>query len=74
MSAHSDRGLTPNEVARRLRVSPDKVRTSDVRCGRPRWVISSDALAEFERRRVADPPPKPQRRRRRTALVDYYPD
>jgi hypothetical protein len=73
-------------VARRYRVGPDKVRrwigrgelaavnTASALCGRPRWVVSPEALAEFERRRAGGPAPKPTRRRRRSAGVDYYPD
>jgi hypothetical protein len=80
------RGLTVADLAARYRVSPDKVRawidrgelravnTAAVLCARPRWVVSPDALAEFERRRAGGPPPKPRRRPRQTGLVDYYPD
>ena len=79
-------GYTPNELARLLRVSPDRIRgwiksgelsaidTATIRCGRPRYVVLPHHLAEFERRRAASPPPKPARRRRRQELVDYYPD
>ncbi len=79
------RGLTVRDVARRYRVSPDKVRawiargelravnTATALCGRPRWVVSPDALAEFERRRAGGPPPKPARRPRRPVQIDYYP-
>jgi hypothetical protein len=78
-------GLTVADVARRYRVSPDKVRawiarselaavnTAAVLCGKPRWIILPDALAAFERRRAGGPAPKP-RRRARLAQVDYYPD
>jgi hypothetical protein len=57
-------GLTVKDVARRYRVSPDKVRlwiargelvainTTATLCGKPRWVILPEALAEFERRRA----------------------
>jgi hypothetical protein len=80
-----DPGLTVRDVARRYRVGEDKVRAwirrgelaavnTAALCGRPRWVVSTEALAAFERRRTASPPPKPPRRRRRQALVDYYPD
>lgn len=84
-AAHS-RGYTPNELARLLRVSPERVRgwirsgelpaidTGAVRCGRPRYIILPHHLAEWERGRRVSPPPKPQRRRRRQVLVDYYPD
>lgn len=84
--ASSDAGLTVAEVARRYRVSPERVRAwirsgalrginrRDIRSGRPSWVILPEALAEFERGRAAAPPaPRPQRRKR-TARVDYYPD
>jgi hypothetical protein len=79
-------GLTVADVAIRYRVSPDKVRgwikrgelrainTAAVRCGKPRFVILPEALAEFERSRAAAEPPKQPRRRIRTTKVDYYPD
>jgi excisionase family DNA binding protein len=82
-------GLTPNEVARLLRVGPDRVRawiargelqainTATTRCGRPRYVILPGHLEEFVRSRRAGPPPKPQRRRRGrrpAGWVDYLPD
>jgi excisionase family DNA binding protein len=79
------RGYTVADVAQRLRVGPDKVRawincgelrainTAGVLCGKPRWVISPDALAEFEKRRVGGPPPKPVKRKKRMDSVDYYP-
>jgi len=81
------RGLTVHDVAQRYRVSPDKVRTwirsgelaaintASSRCGKPRYVITPEALADFERGHQAATPPKPTpRRRRRTGQVDYYPD
>jgi excisionase family DNA binding protein len=79
-------GLTVHEVARRFRVSPDKVRgwirrgelaalnTASALSGRPQLRITREALAAFEQRRTVAPPPKPPRRRRRTAEIDYYPD
>jgi hypothetical protein len=79
-------GLTVADVARRYRVSPDKVRTwirrGDLRavntatdlCAKPRFVVAPDALAAFEKSRSAAPPPKPPRRRKRTQMVDFYPD
>jgi transposase len=79
-------GLTVRDVAARYRVSPDKVRlwilkgeltavnTAAALCGKPRWVVLPDHLAEFERRRAGGPPPKSERRKKRTCTVDYYPD
>jgi excisionase family DNA binding protein len=84
-AGHAAQGLTVREVARRYRVGEDKVRawiaagelrainTAAVLCGKPRWVIPVDALAEFERRRAGAAPPKPPRRKRCPALVDYFP-
>jgi hypothetical protein len=79
-------GLTVREFARRYRVGEDKVRnwisrgelkagnTAAALCGRPRWVIPVEALAEFERRRSSTPPQKPTRRRpRQGRAIDYYP-
>ena len=80
-------GFTVSEVARRYRVSADKVRgwikagelhainTAALLCGRPRWVVTSDALADFEKKRQSGPAPKTQRRRRcHQAQVDFYSD
>ncbi len=79
------RGLTPRELARVLRVSPERVRAwiakgellavNTASSGeRPRWVILPDALAALLARRQASPPAKTVRRRRQPALIDYYPD
>jgi transposase len=82
----TSRGHTTADVARRYRVSEEKVRgwirrgelfaidTSDARCRRPRYVIPPDALERFERGRSAAEPPKPPRRRMETQEIDYYPD
>jgi hypothetical protein len=81
------RGLTVPEVMARLRVGSRKVHgwiergllqatnTSDLP-GRPRWVVSPEALAAFQAGRGAvTPPAKPTRRYRRPRDVkDYYPD
>jgi excisionase family DNA binding protein len=85
--ASAARGYTPNELARVLRVSPDRIRawikagelgaldTARHRCGLPRYVILPHHLEEFEkRRRALTPAAKPPPRRRRTVAVDYYPD
>ena len=75
---HQGRKLTPPEVARRYRVSPDKVliwiRRGELRAvnvattagGRPRFLIDEADLAVFENRRTAGPQPKVSRRRRAT--------
>jgi excisionase family DNA binding protein len=82
----ADAGLTVQDVAKRYRVSPDKIRawiargelrainTATALCGKPRWVITPDALSAFEQKRVGGPTPKPQRRRRLPAVIDFYPD
>jgi hypothetical protein len=76
------------EVARRYRVGPDRVRgwiksgemralnTGMTLCGRPRYVVTPEALAEWEQsREVQAPVPKAMpRRRRRSSEIDYYPD
>jgi hypothetical protein len=82
----SPAGLTVRDVARRYRIGPDKVRalitsgqlkainTASVLCGRPRYVILPEHLADFERQRSAGPAPKPVRRKKRTPAIDFYPD
>jgi hypothetical protein len=84
--AHVQYGFTVADVARRHRVSPDKVRrwihrgqlqainTADARCAKPRFVILPEHLVTFERNRAAGPPPKPARRKKQTTMVDYYAD
>lgn len=87
-ATHSS-GFTVADVARRYRVGEDKVRcwirkgelvainTATALCGKPRWVISAESLAAFERRRKGGPPPeqqRPRRRRRQAGEVDYFPD
>jgi transposase len=81
-------GLTVRDVAQRYRVGEDKVRgwiargelralnTAMTMCGRSRWVVTPEALAEFERQRQGGPAakPEPRRRRRPQNFVDYYPD
>lgn len=83
----SERGLTVADVARRYRVSPERVlrwikrgelraiNRRDARCRRPAFVVTPEALADFERRREAAAPeaPKPPRRKR-TMAIDFYPD
>lgn len=77
------RSLTVNEVARRYRVSWGRVKgwidrgelaavnVRDPGCGRACFVVTPEALAEFEKRRSAAKPaaPKPKRRKK-TGVVD----
>jgi hypothetical protein len=78
------RGYTVADLAKRFRVSEDKVRSwirsrelvavNTARRGhRPRFVVTVEALAVFERSRNAAPPEK-VKRRKRTQTVDFYPD
>jgi hypothetical protein len=80
-------GRTVREVARLLRVSPDRVRnwikngelsalnTAPARCGRPRFVVLPHHLAEFERRRRVEPATKPApRRKQAVGMIDFFPD
>jgi excisionase family DNA binding protein len=82
------RGYTVADVAKRYRVSPDKVRAwirkGELKAvnvaasllGKPQLRVTAEALTEFERRRSAavPTPEAPKRRRRRAAVIDYYPD
>jgi hypothetical protein len=81
------KGLTVTEVAQRHRVGEDRVRawiksgalkainTADAKCGKPRFIILPEALAEFEQSRSAGPPPKlPRPRRRATGAREWFPD
>jgi excisionase family DNA binding protein len=81
-------GLTVAQLAKRYRVSPSKVRgwiergelpainTANRRCARPRYVVTMEAVAAFERGRQAAAPetPKPKRRRKPANLIDFFPD
>jgi excisionase family DNA binding protein len=79
-------GLTVADVAKRYRVSKDKIRTwiksghlpaintASALCGRPRFVVTPDALAAFERGRTAGKPKKQARRRKRAYPIDFFPD
>lgn len=82
----TERGWTVPELARFLRIGPDKLRsliasgelgainTASTRCGRPRFIVLPHHLAEWERTRRAATPPKPARRRRKATTCDYYPE
>jgi hypothetical protein len=87
VSAPTARGLTVADLAARYRVSEDKIRrwirNGDIRavnsatalCGKPRFVVLPEALADFEKSRAAAEPPKPPRRcQKRIDFVEYYPD
>jgi excisionase family DNA binding protein len=84
---NSARGYTPAELARLLRVSPDRIRewivagelgainTARNRCGRPRYIVLPEHLTAFIRRHVVAPPqPATRRRRRQANQIDFYPD
>jgi len=82
------RGYTVAELALRWRCSPDRIRnfirrgeltalnTAERRSGRPRFVVTPEALAEFESGRLAATtnPSRPRRRKKPIDFVDYYPD
>jgi transposase len=81
-------GLTTRDVAKRYRVGEDKVRawikagvlaainTADVACGRPRYVVTPEALAAFELARSATTKPAKAtpKRRQQQGMKDFYPD
>jgi hypothetical protein len=78
--------LTVLDLARRWRVSPDKIRrfittgqlsainVASTACGKPRWIVLPDAVAAFEQRRSAAPPRPARRKRKQGTAIDYYPD
>lgn len=80
------RSLTPPEVAVRYRVSADKVRgwirrgelpavnVASTLTGKPRFVVTAEGLAAFERKRCAAQPKQARRRRLAMGQVDYYPE
>ena len=85
--AGQTRGFTVADLAVRFRVGEEKIRgwirRGEMRAvnvgatlsGKPRLVVTPEALAEFEKLRTAGPAPKPQaRRRRRPQEVDFFPD
>jgi hypothetical protein len=85
--AEHARGFTVRDLAARWRVSADKIRawilrgelsainTANHLSGKPRFVVSADAVAAFERGRGCATPPRPTPRRKRAAgLIDYFPD
>jgi hypothetical protein len=79
-------GFTVPDLARRWRVGEDKIRawikagaleainTSATTCGKPRYLVTPEALERFEQCRRVGPAPKAQRSKRKSAAKDYYPD
>jgi hypothetical protein len=78
--------FTPNELARRFGVGIRKVLdwirggelravnvASDLR-KRPQWIITTEAVAEFEAARASQPAPRVQRRRKKEAekVIEFY--
>jgi hypothetical protein len=49
---------------------------ADSKCGRPRFVVTPEALEQFERSRAAATPdkPVPRRKRRPAGMIDFFPD
>jgi Helix-turn-helix domain len=83
----SDRALTPRQVAERYGVGVHKILSMidagiivaiDMRSpgsSRPRWRITAEAIADFERRRVAQPKAAPTPRRRRASpsgIIEFF--
>jgi transposase len=79
-------GYTVRDVARRYRVGVSRVlgwirrgemralNRRDDRAGRPSFVVTPEALADFERARSVSPPLKTVRRKRQLQVHDYFPD
>ena len=75
--------LTPPELAKQLRVTPERVRAwierGELRAvnvgdrSRARWRISADAVIAFEQGRAAIPAVKPTRKRRPPPeIIDFF--
>src|SRR4051794_17657335 len=86
-SLSKQRGYTPRELARLLRVSPDRIRawiiagelgavnTAATRCGKPRFVILPHHLEAWEKsRRVGTSAVPGKRKQRSIEIEDFYPD
>jgi excisionase family DNA binding protein len=84
--APAARGYTTAELAKLLRVGPDRIRawiksgelpaidTAPPRSRKPRFIVLPVHLEHFERRhRAATISAKPARRRRQTSGVDFFP-
>jgi excisionase family DNA binding protein len=77
-------GFTTRQIAKRLRVGKDRVRSwiaaGQLRAidtgsgsGRRRFIILPEDLAAFENRHQAGPAAKAPRRKKRAAAIDYFP-
>jgi len=77
--------FTPEQIAQRYGISPDKVRGWIVRGelaavnvvarlgGKPRWRISAEALEQFERARAPVPVVKVERRRKsKEGVIEFF--
>jgi hypothetical protein len=88
MPDEHSRGLSVADLARRWRKGEDQIRgwikSGELRAlnvastlsGKPRYVVTPEALAAFEQRRLAAtplPPPKHKKRIKRSDIIDYYP-
>ncbi len=79
-------GMSPQQVAKRLRVSADKVRdwinkgelkavnVANRDSSRPRWRISEDAIRDFENKRQASTPPSAVQRRKKNddGIIEFF--
>jgi hypothetical protein len=85
MPNNDTRAISPNAYARRLGVNVHKIisfiRSGELqalnlatdRAGRPRWKLTAEAIANFERRRAALPQPKLSRRRRKKDnVIEFF--
>ncbi len=78
--------LTPPQIAKRLNVSPDKVRSwiakgelnatnvATGKTGRPRYRVSETDLADFQKKRQpSKPSPKPPRRQKKEPhVIEFF--
>ena len=85
-SGNSPDKLTPPELARRWRISPDKVlnwiRSGELRAmnaatkqtGRPRYLVDPSDVEAFEARRTVQQAPKSPRRKRHTNddVIEFF--
>lgn len=84
MSSHPSTCITPPALAKRWASAPETVlaliasgdlEAFDARrpgSSRPRWRITPEAVAEFQRRRSGKSRPKPARRRRKDPNVTEF--